>query len=119
LVERIFDGVVMLMFVFFNLSALARLTGDSGFAGSIQSLAVAGTAAFAAALGVFLLAAIFPQQSLGLYSRLVAPRLPGRLRDRVTGLLTSFWTGLEALRSPRNIFMVFVTSVVIWLLETG
>jgi uncharacterized membrane protein YbhN (UPF0104 family) len=34
-------------------------------------------------------------------------------------MLVSFWTGLESLRSPRSIFMVFVTSVVIWLLETG
>ncbi|MBI4769518.1 MAG: flippase-like domain-containing protein [Chloroflexi bacterium] len=30
LIERIFDGVVMLMFVFFNLSALATLSHDSG-----------------------------------------------------------------------------------------
>ena len=30
----------------------------------------------------------------------------------------SFWAGLESLRSPVNILMVFVTSVVIWLLET-
>jgi uncharacterized protein (TIRG00374 family) len=119
LVERIFDGVVMLMFVFFNLSALAGLTGDSGIAGSIQSLAVAGTAVFSLALLVFLLAAIFPRQSLGLYTRYVAPRLPGRVRERTTELLAGFWTGLESLRSPRNIFMVFVTSVVIWLLETG
>src|SRR5512143_1632744 len=36
-VERIFDGVVMLIFIFFNLGALARLTGGSGFAGSIQT----------------------------------------------------------------------------------
>jgi glycosyltransferase 2 family protein len=118
-VERIFDGVVMLMFVFFNLGGLARLTGSSGFAGSIQSLAVAGTLVFALALGAFLLAAIFPHQSLGLYTRFVAPRLPARVREKATSLLVSFWTGLEALRSPRNILMVFVTSIVIWLLETG
>ena len=35
-IERIFDGVVMLMFIFFNLGALARLTGSSGLAGNIQ-----------------------------------------------------------------------------------
>ena len=34
-------------------------------------------------------------------------------------MLESFWTGLESLRSPRNILMVFLTSLVIWLLETG
>jgi uncharacterized protein (TIRG00374 family) len=119
LIERIFDGVVMLMFVFFNLGALARLTGDSGLAGSIQAVALWGTAAFSAALGAFLLAALFPHQSLSLYHRWVAPRLPERLRERVSTLVVSFWTGLEALRSPRNILMVFVTSIVIWLLETG
>jgi len=118
-IERIFDGVVMLMFIFANLNGLAALTGDSGLAGSIQSVALLGTAAFALALVVFLLAAVFPHQSLGLYRRLAAPLIPGRLRDKVTGLMVSFWTGLEALRSPRNILMVFLTSIVIWLLETG
>ena len=119
LIERIFDGVVMLMFIFFNLNALAHLTMSSGFAGSIQALTVWGTVAFAGALLVFLLAAMFPHQSLGLYHRLVAPRLPAGLRAKVTPLVENFWTGLESLRSPRNILMVFVTSVVIWLLETG
>src|SRR5438552_2836842 len=99
-VERIFDGVVMLMFIFFNLGALARLTGNSGLAGSIQTAALWGTAAFAAALLAFLAAALFPHQSLGLYHRLVAPRLPEKIRARVTGILESFWSGLEALRSP-------------------
>src|SRR3989338_7357826 len=118
-IERIFDGVVMLMFVFFNLNGLAQLTGASGFVGSIQSAALWGTAAFTAALLVFLLAAMFPHQSLGLYHRFAEPRLPAGLRPRVTGMLVSFWSGLESLRSPGNILMVFLTSVVIWLLETG
>ena len=118
-IERIFDGVVMLMFIFFNLGALTRLTGSSGLAGNIQTVALLGTAAFSAALMMFLAAALFPRQSLGLYHRWVAPRLPERARAKVTGILESFWTGLEALRSPSNILMVFLTSVVIWLLETG
>src|SRR5512143_215699 len=60
IVERIFDGVVMLAFVFINLPELARLTSTSGFVGNIQQVAVFGTAAFAAALVIFLLAAMFP-----------------------------------------------------------
>jgi hypothetical protein len=118
-VERIFDGVVMLMFVIFNLNGLAALSHDSGFVGSIRSVAVWGTAAFAAALAVFLLAAMFPHQSLGLFHRFAEPLIPARFRPRVAGMLTSFWTGLEALRSPASILMVFLTSVVIWLLETA
>jgi glycosyltransferase 2 family protein len=49
IVERIFDGVVMLGFIFINLPELARLTHDSGFIGSIQTAALVGTAAFAGA----------------------------------------------------------------------
>jgi hypothetical protein len=82
-------------------------------------VALIGTAAFFAALVVFLLAAMFPHQSLGLYHRFAAPFIPERFRSKTTGMLVSFWTGLESLRSPRSIFMVFLTSVVIWLLETG
>jgi glycosyltransferase 2 family protein len=119
IVERIFDGVVMLMFVVFNLNGLALLTGDSGFIGDLRTLAVVGTLVFAVALGVFLLAAMFPHQSLSLYHRYGAPLIPGRFRAQVSGLVERFWTGLEALRSPRNVLMVFLTSVVIWLLETG
>jgi uncharacterized protein (TIRG00374 family) len=119
LIERIFDGVVMLMFVIFNLNGLAHLTGNSGFVGSIQAVTVWGTAAFAAALAVFLLMAMFPHQSLGLYHRFGAPLIPARFRAKATELLVNFWTGLESLRSPANILMVFLTSVVIWLLETG
>ena len=117
-IERVFDGVVMLGFVIFNLPALTAVSGDSGFVGSIEQVAIWGTVAFAAALAVFLLAAMFPHQSLGLFHRLVAPLLPARFRQKVVGMVVSFWTGLESLRSPANIFMVFATSVVIWLLET-
>ena len=60
IVERIFDGVVMLAFVFLNLPRLAELTADSGFVGNIQQVAVWGTAVFAGALAAFLLAAMFP-----------------------------------------------------------
>src|SRR5512146_3018128 len=60
-VERIFDGAVMLGFVFVNLPELANLTTNSGFVGNIQQVAVIGTALFLGALVVFLLAAMFPQ----------------------------------------------------------
>ncbi len=60
IVERIFDGVVMLGFVFVNLPELARLTSNSGFVGNIQQVAVIGTAVFLGALAIFLLAAMFP-----------------------------------------------------------
>ncbi len=118
-IERVFDGVVMLGFVFLNLQELTRLNSDSGFIGSIQSLSIWGAAAFIGALSVFLLAAAFPAASERLVEKVIIRFLPERFREKTLNLTRRFLSGLESLRSPREALMVFLTSVVIWLLETG
>ena len=118
IVERIFDGVVMLAFVFINLPELARLTSGSGFVGNIQQVAIYGTAAFMAALVIFLLAAMFPTVTARVGQWFIDRVLPIRFRASTTGFMHRFLDGLASLRSPLNILMVFVTSVVIWLFET-
>jgi glycosyltransferase 2 family protein len=119
IVERIFDGVVMLAFVFVNLSELARLTGSSGFVGNIQQVAVIGTGVFLGALVVFLIAAMFPQITLKVGLWFIYRFVPKRLQERIISLTSKFLDGLVSLRSPFNVLMVFFTSVLIWLLETG
>jgi hypothetical protein len=119
IVERVYDGVVMLAFVFLNLPELARLTADSGFVGNIQNLALWGAGAFLGALAAFLLAAMFPYQAEGILRRVVTALVPARYQDRLLGVVLRFLGGLESLRSPREALMVFLTSVVIWLFETG
>ncbi len=121
IVERVFDGVVMLAFVFINLAELTRLTGGSGVIGeiSIQDIAIWGSAAFFGALAVFLLAAMFPSHTNSLVIWITDHGVPMRYREKVLGLAARFLGGLESLRSPANVLMVFVTSVVIWLFETG
>ena len=119
IVERVFDGVVMLSFVFINLPELARLTSDSGLVGNIQTVAILGTAAFIGALVVFLLAAMFPEQAEVFITQIVNRLVPERFREKLLGLIKKFMGGLESLRSPREALMVFFTSLVIWLLETG
>jgi glycosyltransferase 2 family protein len=119
IVERIFDGVVMLGFVFVNLPELARLTSNSGFVGNIQQVAVIGTAVFLGALGIFLLAAMFPATSIRVGETMINRVLPERIGPGAIGLMHRFLDGLASLRSPINILMVFLTSVIIWLLETG
>ena len=118
IVERIFDGVVMLAFVFVNLPELAKLTGSSGFVGNIQQLAVIGAGVFLGALLIFLLAAMFPHSTMRAVLWFIR-FLPPRLHTRLIGLSNRFLDGLASLRSPLNILMVFFTSVIIWLLETG
>jgi uncharacterized protein (TIRG00374 family) len=119
IVERVFDGVVMLSFVFLNLTELAKLTDSSGFIGNIQTLALVGTGIFLGVLVLFLLAAMFPQRTENLATIVFGKLLPARYRDKALGITTRFLGGLAALRSPRSVLMVFLTSLVIWLLETG
>jgi uncharacterized protein (TIRG00374 family) len=119
IVERIFDGVVMLAFVFLNLPRLAELTGDSGFLGNIRQAAFLGTAVFSLALLVFLLAAMFPDPAGRITERLIVRLTPERFRPRLLQIAGRFMDGLASLRSPSSAIMVFVTSAVIWLLETG
>lgn len=119
IVERVYDGVVMLAFVFLNLPELARLTVDSGFVGDIQTLALWGAAAFIGVLAAFLLAAMFPLQAEKIIQWFINRFIPIRFREKVLGVMRRFLAGLESLRSPKEALMVFLTSVVIWLLETG
>jgi uncharacterized protein (TIRG00374 family) len=119
IVERIFDGVVMLAFVFVNLSELAKLTGASGFVGNIQQVAVIGTGVFLGALLVFLLAAMFPQTTAKIGTWMIERLTPKRLHEKINGIMNKFLDGLASLRSPFNVLMVFFTSVIIWLLETA
>jgi uncharacterized protein (TIRG00374 family) len=119
IVERIFDGVVMLAFVFVNLPELATLTGSSGFAGNIQQLSLIGTGVFLGALVLFLLAAMFPQVTMKIALWLLTHFTPPRMHTRLINITNKFLDGLASLRSPFNVLMVFFTSVIIWLLETG
>jgi len=118
IVERIFDGVVMLAFIFLNLPELTSLTTDSGVVGSIQTVALWGTAAFFGALVAFLIAAMFPER-VEIFALVVIKKLvPQKYRQSIIGFVQKFLGGLEALRSPLDVLMVFLTSLVIWLLET-
>jgi uncharacterized protein (TIRG00374 family) len=119
LIERIFDAVVMMLFVFINLPELAGLKGDSGFIGSIQDLALVGTGLFFGALLVFLLAAMFPAVTTRIVDWMILHLFPARFQPKLMGLAARFLEGISCLRSPRDALMVFVTSLVVWLLETG
>jgi uncharacterized protein (TIRG00374 family) len=118
IIERAFDGLVMLAFVFLNLPELTGLTGESGFLGSIRSLALIGAVAFILAVLIFLLMAIFPHRSIRILQSGIDRFLPRRFRASSQSLLERFHEGLASLRSPKDVFMVLVTSVVIWLFET-
>jgi len=118
LMERAFDGLVMLGFVFLNLSELEGMTASSGMVGSIRSVAVIGAVAFLLATLAFLLMAFFPALTLRVVASL-SRVLPSGAAGKVSGFFERFLQGLAFMRSPIDILMVLLTSIVIWLLETG
>src|SRR3989304_1978154 len=122
IVGRIFDGVVMLAFVFVNLAELSRLSDVSLDVGrwhvSVQDVALWGSVAFFSALAVFLAAAMFPRPTDRFVTWGINRFFPLRLREKTLAVARRFLDGLESLRSPADALMVFLTSVVIWLLET-
>jgi uncharacterized protein (TIRG00374 family) len=119
IVERVLDGVVMLAFVFLNLHELASLSADSGFAGSIRTLALVGTIVFLGAVMVFVLMAIFTERSQRILGWFIDRLVPARFRPRLLEFSSRFLGGLASLRSPADVLMVLATSILIWLLETG
>jgi glycosyltransferase 2 family protein len=119
IVERAFDGIVMLGFVFLNLPRLAGITGDSGFIGNIRNLALLGAGVFFVFVVIFLVMAALPRQARKISGWFIDRLIPEKFRSKITSFLDRFLEGLAALRSPRDVLMVLLTSVVIWLFETG
>lgn len=112
LVERIFDGLVMLIFVF------VALPFAPGLPGWLRQTVILASIAFFGALLVFLVMASQPAISRKLYRWVFETFAPASLQPKLIGFADRFLEGLGSLSSPLDVFMVFVTSVVVWLLET-
>jgi uncharacterized protein (TIRG00374 family) len=111
IVERIFDGVIMLLFVFVSLP-LTPMPAE------LRQVVVLFSLLFFGALAVFFVIAASPARSQAVYNWFIARLVPPRFQDLARGLLDRFMDGLDCLRSGRDILMIFVTSLVIWLAET-
>ncbi len=120
IIERVYDGVVMLAFIFVNLAELSRLAGDITLFRSftIQDVALWGSVLFFGVLVVFLAAAMFPSITEKIINWAATRFVPERFRERLLEIARRFLGGLSSLSSPLEALMVFLTSVVIWLLET-
>jgi uncharacterized protein (TIRG00374 family) len=112
IVERVFDGLVMLVFVF---AALPFAPLPSG---SFRSVVIIASIAFFGALILFFAIAAVPERIMKLAAWFGNRFLPHRFRQPLIDFVGRFMVGLESLRSFRNVLMIFLTSILIWLLET-
>ncbi len=114
IIERVFDGLVMLLFVFFALP----FVGANAIPPSYRGLVVLASLLFLGALGVFFWM-VFDQERVTRFYHFLADRLvPARFRGPLDGFYYRFIEGLHSLKRPRDVMMIFWTSAVIWLTET-
>ena len=112
LVERIFDGLVMLLFVFLALPFVPTIPDQ------YRTFVISLSVIFAAALAVFVALAARPHWVMQLYSPMAERFLPGSIRPKIDPIIDRFLFGLASLQSPMDVLMIFFTSVLIWLAET-
>jgi uncharacterized protein (TIRG00374 family) len=111
-VERIFDGLVMLIFVFVALP-FADFHVDW-----LRNIVIFSTLLFWGAFLVFLVMALRPEQMRKIYTWLFDRLLPDAIGNRAKSMADHFMMGLQNLRSPKDLLMTLVSSVFIWLTET-
>ncbi|MFN8460082.1 MAG: lysylphosphatidylglycerol synthase transmembrane domain-containing protein [Anaerolineae bacterium] len=112
LVERIFDGLVMLLFVF------VALPTAPGLPGWLRQLVILASLAFFGALILFFALAALPQASRKFYQWGIGRFAPSKLQPKLLTVAGRFMEGLSSLARLQDVLMIFFTSVIIWLLET-
>ncbi len=111
LVERLFDGLTLLLFFLLTVALL-------GANGALRGLAAISIAIFLVALAVFGLILRWPARAEALAHRVVA-LLPRPLRPLGRDLSSSLLSGMVALRDPTALTVAIVTSPLAWGMEAG
>lgn len=109
--ERLFDGLTMVLFVlvgllFVPMSAL------------LSRLVTVASVVFFGALAVFLFLAARPNLLHRIAHAVIERVVPERFRAPLLGLIEGVIAGLESLRSGRDVVVVFGVTLVVWLIET-
>ena len=110
--ERLFDGLTMVLFVLFGLLFVPL----SAF---LSRLVTVASGVFFGALVVFLFLAARPDLLRRVGCALIERVVPTRFRDPLSGLVEGIVAGLESLRSGRDVLVLFGVTLWVWVLETA
>jgi glycosyltransferase 2 family protein len=111
-VERVFDGIVMLTFIIVPLLFIELPSTE------VRKAVVVAAPLFLAALVVFFILAAKPnlfRQVVTFFSRFI----PSRLREIVLRLSEDIIHGLEALRTPADLAGAVISSYATWMVEAS
>ncbi|MEZ4618659.1 MAG: lysylphosphatidylglycerol synthase transmembrane domain-containing protein [Caldilineaceae bacterium] len=112
IIERVFDGLVMLLFVFLALPFAPALPTI------YRNLVILLTVILLGATVVFVWMATQPLFMARVYRWFSSHLLPTPIRPRIDAFYERFMVGLQSLSSRYDVLMIFGTSIVIWLMET-
>lgn len=120
LLERVFDGIILLVFalIVWPFLPLRQLLDNFSTSTGIPVgfLVVIISAPFIIVLAVLFAAALSKSVAVGI-SKVILAVLPRKVRPKVQPFIERFIEGLAALRSPRRVLAVFVLSAPVWLAE--
>jgi uncharacterized protein (TIRG00374 family) len=109
--ERLFDGLTMVLFVLIGLLFVPMST-------FLSRLVAVASAAFFGALAAFLFLAARPALLRRTADMLIGRLAPARLRPPLMGFVEGVIAGLESLRSGRDVLVLFGMTVWVWVIET-
>jgi uncharacterized protein (TIRG00374 family) len=117
-VERVFDGVVILLMLAAGIAApgFPGVTVKDTPLGTVAAVFAAG---FLAALALLAVLARRPPRLLELLHRVLRGLLPERTARKAIALLDNLVGGLSALRRGRDFTRVLAWSLVVWLVNAG
>lgn len=110
-VERLIDGITLLMFILVSMTFVT-------YTSYLRHIAIVAFGVFSVALiGIFLLTlgGNFRDRLL----QIVLGPLPTSVADKVEKLTESFLSGLEIMKNKRDLSLVMLTSLVAWLFEAS
>lgn len=112
ILERLFDGLTMVLFVLLGLLFIPLST-------FLSRLVVVASAVFLGALIVFLVLSARPDLLRRIAQALIERLVPVRFRSPLLSLVEGVLVGLESLRSGRDVLILFGVTLWVWILETG
>ena len=118
IIERIFDGIVMLGFIILNLSTIGSMTHRLEIKQTVDSVAAWGSGIFIFAFLIFMIAAFFPGPSAGLINKITSRILPQKYSQSLNNIIEKFFSGIQSLSSPTQTIIALMVTIAIWLIET-
>ncbi|MFP4321943.1 MAG: lysylphosphatidylglycerol synthase transmembrane domain-containing protein [Anaerolineales bacterium] len=113
LIERIFDGLAMLSFVFV---ALLFVEFDEPLVTNVVRVT---TPLFFIALGIFTVFALRPDLAARVYTPVINLLVPGKIREPLLTLIAHFMSGISALRQPRLFALTAFATLASWTVEAS